>query len=105
MLKLVQVDFPHYHPIPDLLVNSRQCNFTDHPCFMGDVWNVHDLQLMHGTYASNRRCMECSHFTVDVQGMPALWKMFRTPKTNKAQTKNYYLSAIGINFPTHSPTT
>ena len=60
--------------------------WTDHPCFMGDVWNVHDLWLMYGTYASNGRPMECSCFMVDVQDMPAPWKMVRTSKTDKAQT-------------------
>ena len=60
---------------------------TDHPLFMGDVWNIHDLQLMYGTYASNGRHMEHSHIMVDIQGMPALWKMARTPKTDKAQTE------------------
>ena len=60
--------------------------WTDHPRFMGDVWNVHDLQLTYGTYTSNGRCTECSHFTVDVQGMPALQKMVRTPEpTNHRQ--------------------
>ena len=43
-----------------------------------DVWYI---------YVSNGRRMEHSHFTVDVQGMPALWKMVRTPKLTKAQTK------------------
>ena len=50
---------------------------------MGDVWNAHVLQLTYGTYASNGRHMECSCFTVDVQGMPALWKMVRTPEPTK----------------------
>ena len=59
---------------------------TAHPRFMGDIWNVHDLQLMYGTYTSNSRCMEHSHFTVDVQDMPAPWKMVRTLKTDKAET-------------------
>ena len=31
-------------------------------------------------------------------------KMVRTPRTDQAQTRNY-VSAIGINFPTPSPTT
>ena len=60
---------------------------TGHPRFMGDVWNLQDLWLMYGTYMSNGRRTECSHFTVDVQGMSALQKMVRTPKTDKAQTK------------------
>ena len=60
--------------------------WTDHPCFMGDVLIIHDLQLTYGTYMSNSRHMECSHFTVDVQGMPAPWKTVRTPKTDKPQT-------------------
>ena len=50
---------------------------------MGDIQNIHDLWLTYGTYASNGRCMECSRFMVDVQGMPALWKMVRTPKPTK----------------------
>ena len=61
--------------------------WTDHPRFMGDVQNVHDLRLMYDTYVSNGRCMEHSHFTVDIQGMSALQKMVRTQKTDKAQTK------------------
>ena len=61
--------------------------WTDHPRFTGDVWNIHNLWLTHSTYMSKGRCMECSHFTVDVQGMPALQQMVRTPKTDKAQTK------------------
>ena len=56
---------------------------TDHPHFMGDIWNVHDLQLTYGTYTSNGRCTECSHFTVDIQGTPALQKMVRTPELTK----------------------
>ena len=44
---------------------------TDHPHFMGDVRNIHDLWLTYGTYVSNGRHMECSRFTVDVQGTPA----------------------------------
>ena len=39
--------------------------WTDHPHFMVDVQNVHDLQLTYGTYMSNGRNTECSHFTVD----------------------------------------
>ena len=54
---------------------------------MGDIQNVHNLQLTYSMYTSNGRCMECSCFTVDVQGMSALRKMVRTPKTDKAQTK------------------
>ena len=50
---------------------------------MDNVWNVHDLQLIYGTYMSNGRHTECSHFTVDVQGMSALQKMVRTPKMTK----------------------
>ena len=56
---------------------------TDHPHFTGDIRNVHDLQLTYGTYASNGRHTECSHFMVDIQGMSALWKMVRTPKMTK----------------------
>ena len=56
---------------------------TDQPRYMGDVWNVHDLQLVYGTYASNGRHMECSCFTVDIQGTPALWKTVRTPEPTK----------------------
>ena len=65
--------------------------WTDHPCFMGDVWNIHDLWLMYSTYTSNGRCMKCSCFTVDVQGTPAPQKMVRTPKTDKAQTTMTYV--------------
>ena len=71
---------------------------------MGDVWNIHDLRLMYGSYATNGRHTECPHFMIDVQDTPALWKTVRTPGTNQAQTRNY-LSAIKINFPTPSPTT
>ena len=71
---------------------------------MGDVQNIHDLQLMYGTYMTNGKCMERSCSTVDVQDMSALQKMVREPRTDKAQTRNY-LSAIGNNFPTPSPTT
>ena len=60
---------------------------TDHPCFMGDVQDVHDLQLMYGMYASNSRHTECSCFTVDVQGTSALWKTVRTPKLTKHRQK------------------
>ena len=70
---------------------------------MGDVWNIHDLWLTYGTYVTNSGRMEHPHFTVDVQDTSALQKMVRTPRTDKAQTRNY-LSAIGINFPTPSPT-
>ena len=77
---------------------------TGHPRFTGDVQNIHDLQLTYGTYATNGRCTEHPCFTVDVQDTSALQKMVRTPRTNQAQTRNY-LSAIGINFPTPSPTT
>ena len=71
---------------------------------MGDVRNIHDLQLMYGMYMTNSRRTECSRFTVDVQDALALWKMVRTSRTDKAQPRNY-LSVIGINFPTPSPTT
>ena len=70
---------------------------------MGDLQNIHDLRLTYGTYASNGRHMEHSHFMVDVQGTPAPQKMVRTPKLTKHRQN--YLSAIGINFPTLSPTT
>ena len=78
--------------------------WTGHPHFMGDVRNIHDLQLMYSMYVTNGRRMEHPHFTVDVQDMSALWKKVRTPRTDQALTRNY-LSAIGINFPTPSPTT
>ena len=65
---------------------------------MGDVQNIHNLQLMYSTYATNSRRMEHPHFMVDVQDMSALQKMVRTPRTDQAQTRNY-LSAIEINFP------
>ena len=71
---------------------------------MGDVPNIHDLQLMYALYTTNGRHTEHPCFTVDVQDMSALRKMVRTSRTNQAQTKNY-LSAIGINFPTPSHTT
>ena len=70
---------------------------------MGDEWNIHDLRLTYGTHVTNGRCMEHPRFTVDVQDMSALWETVRTPRTNKAQTRNY-LSMIGINFPTPSST-
>ena len=66
---------------------------------MGDIWNIHDLQLTYSTYATNGRRTERPRFTVDVQDTSALQKMVRTPRTNQAQTRNY-LSVIGINFPT-----
>ena len=53
---------------------------TDHTYFMGDIWDVHNLRLTYSMYTSNSRCMECSHFTVDVQGMSALQKMVRIGK-------------------------
>ena len=71
---------------------------------MGDVWNIQDLWLMYGTYTTNGRHTEHPHFMVDVQNTSATWKTVRTPKTDQAQTRNY-LSAIGNNFPTPSPTT
>ena len=52
---------------------------TGHPHFTGDVRNIHDLQLTYGTYTSNSRRTERSHFMVDVQGMPALLTEFRQP--------------------------
>ena len=60
---------------------------TDHPRFICDVWNVHELWLTYGTYASNVRHTEHSHFMVDVQGMSALWKIVRTPKPTKHRQK------------------
>ena len=54
---------------------------------MGDIWNVHDLWLMYGTYASNGRHMEHSHFTVDVQGTPCTMEDDQNTETDKAQTK------------------
>ena len=50
---------------------------------MGDVQNIHDLQLTYGTYVSNSRHTEHSCFMVDVQGTPALRKMVRTPELTK----------------------
>ena len=61
--------------------------WTDHPRFMGDIRNVHDLQLTYGMYASSSRRTEQLCFMVDVQGTPALRKTVRTPKTDTAQTK------------------
>ena len=77
---------------------------TGHPRFTGDIRNIHGLQLMYGSYVTNGRCTEHPHFMVDVQDTSALQKTVRTPRTDQAQTINY-LSAIGINFPTPSPTT
>ena len=71
---------------------------------MGDVWNIHDLWLMYGSYATNGRRTEHPRFTVDIQDMSVLQKTVRAPRTDQTQTKNY-LSAIGINFPTPSHTT
>ena len=71
---------------------------------MGAVWNIPDLRLTYGSYVTNGRHTEHPRFMVDVQDMSALWKTVRTPRTDQAQTRNY-LSAIGINFPTPSPTT
>ena len=71
---------------------------------MGDVWNIQDLWLTYGLYATNGRCTEHPCFTVDVQDTSTLQKTVRAPRTNEAQTRNY-LSAIGINFPTPSHTT
>ena len=66
--------------------SSKYVRQTDHPHFMGDICNVHDLWLTYGTYASNGRCTECSHFMVDIQDMSAPQKTVRTSKTDKAQT-------------------
>ena len=71
---------------------------------MGDVWNIHNLWLTYGTYATCGSHTEHPRFMVDVQDTSALQKMVITPRTIQAQTRNY-LSAIGINFPTPSPTT
>ena len=60
---------------------------TDHPRFMGDIQNAHDLWLTYGTYASNGRCTEHPHFMVDVQRTSALWKMIRTPELTKHRQK------------------
>ena len=78
--------------------------WTDHPCFTGDIWIIHNLWLTYGTFTSNGRHTEHSHFTVDIQVTPSPWKMVRTPK-NRQSTDNTYQSVIGINFPTPSPTT
>ena len=77
---------------------------TGYPDFTGDVRNIHDLRLTYGMYTINSRRTERPHFAVDVQDTSALQKTVRTSRTDKAQTRNY-LSAIGINFPTPSPTT
>ena len=71
---------------------------------MGDIWKIQDLRLTYSLYGTNGRRMEHPHFTVDVQDTSALWTTVRTPTTDQAQTRNY-LIAIGINFPTPSPTT
>ena len=34
---------------------------------MGDVWNIHNLQLTYGTYATNGRHTERPRFIVDIQ--------------------------------------
>ena len=60
--------------------------------------------MTYGSYVTNGRHTERPRFMVDVQDTSALQKMVRTPRTDQAQTTNY-LSAIGINFPTPSPTT
>ena len=60
---------------------------TGHPHFMGDVQNIHDLQLTYGMYATNGKRKECSCFTVDVQDTSALWKTVRTSRTDKAHQK------------------
>ena len=70
---------------------------------MGDVWNVHDLWLTYGTYTFNGRHTECSHLTVDVQGMSVLWKTARTPKPTKHRQN--IPKCDGIDSPTPSPTT
>ena len=41
---------------------------TDYPHFMVDIWDVHDLWLTYGTYMSNSRHTECSHFMVERTG-------------------------------------
>ena len=46
---------------------------------------------MYGTYASNSRHVERSCFMVDVQDMPVLWKMVRTPKLTKHRQKTTYV--------------
>ena len=71
---------------------------------MGDVWNIHDLRLLYGSYVTNGRCTEHPRFMVDVQDTSSLQKMIRATRTDQAQTKNY-LSVIGINFPPPSHTT
>ena len=71
---------------------------------MGDVQNIHDLRLMYGLYATNSRRTEHPCFTVDIQDTSAQQKTVRTHRTDQAQTRNY-LSVIGINVPTPSPTT
>ena len=53
---------------------------------MGDIQSIHNLWLTYGMYMSNGRHTEHSHFMVVIQSMSALWKMVRTPKTDKAQT-------------------
>ena len=55
-----------------------------HMCLMVDVWNIHVSQLMY----------RARLHTDDGQNTQ-----------NRQNTDNNYLSAIGINFPTPSPTT
>ena len=63
---------------------------------MGDVWNVHDLQLMYSIYASNGRCTECSHLVVDVQDMPAPWKtVIQFPPEMDENWVRYGLAKLG----------
>ena len=71
--------------------------------FHGDAQNIHESWLTYGSY-----------LTVDVQNIHVSQLTYRTCQhygrqsehlePDQVQTRNY-LSAIGINFPTPSPTT
>ena len=72
--------------------------WTGHPHFWGDVWNIHDQRLTNGTYASNGRCTECSRFTVDIQDMSVLQQMVRTPKLTKHRQETTFVQ-LELIFP------
>ena len=50
---------------------------------MGDVRNIQDLRLTYGMYVTNSRHTERPSFTIDIQDTSALWKMVRTPRTDR----------------------
>ena len=51
---------------------------TDCPHFMGDVWIIHDSQLMYGTFTSYGQHTEHSHLMVDVQNVHVSQLMYRS---------------------------